>query len=445
LTVADVTGGASNIQEWQNASGTLLSRISASGQFVSDQQTYIGSGATGISNARFNVATGSASVIGQVVKGAASQSANLQEWQASDASVKAYVNATGQAFFQNLGTNTRSYMSDISDVTATRMSLNFNSASYGLQMVNVQAAAPALIVKGAASQSASLQEWQNSAGTVLANVDAFGGIRTNSYLQVQSGASTTIPQWIRGAASHVVDLLQYQTNGGAAVLGGRNANAQIYTGSTTPLTTAVGGATTATSGTGTTATLTTTSNHNLAVGDRITVAGVTPTGYNGTFIVTAAATNSVSYANATTGSQTVAGTVSVDAQASITTRSAATSGLIIRMSASQASNGFQVQNSSGSTLAGIDGGGAIYTTVAMKTPNIQGSGDGLTAVTFSTGRNVQLAGNTASSGGGAGVVGISNATTVPTSNPTGGGILYSEGGALKWRGSSGTITTIAVA
>ena len=37
---------------------------------------------------------------------------------------------------------------------------------------------------------------------------------------------------------------------------------------------------------------------------------------------------------------------------------------------------------------------------------------------------------------------LANAT-VPTANPTGGGVLYVEGGALKYRGSSGTITTIA--
>lgn len=48
-------------------------------------------------------------------------------------------------------------------------------------------------------------------------------------------------------------------------------------------------------------------------------------------------------------------------------------------------------------------------------------------------------------GGGVKVMSIVNAGTVPTSNPTGGGILYAEAGALKWRGSAGTITTIAVA
>ena len=42
------------------------------------------------------------------------------------------------------------------------------------------------------------------------------------------------------------------------------------------------------------------------------------------------------------------------------------------------------------------------------------------------------------------VLAMANATA-PTSSPTGIGQLYVEGGALKFRGSSGTITTIAPA
>jgi len=45
------------------------------------------------------------------------------------------------------------------------------------------------------------------------------------------------------------------------------------------------------------------------VGSAITVAGVTPAGYNGTHTVTACTATSVSYASATTGAQTVAGTI----------------------------------------------------------------------------------------------------------------------------------------
>jgi len=47
--------------------------------------------------------------------------------------------------------------------------------------------------------------------------------------------------------------------------------------------------------------------------------------------------------------------------------------------------------------------------------------------------------------GGAGVIAIANATTAPTGTPTGGGVLYVESGALKFKGSSGTITTLGVA
>ena len=51
--------------------------------------------------------------------------------------------------------------------------------------------------------------------------------------------------------------------------------------------------------------------------------------------------------------------------------------------------------------------------------------------------------NTTEFASGEQVIGIANATTVPSSNPIGGGVLYVEDGSLKWRGSSGTITVIA--
>jgi hypothetical protein len=59
------------------------------------------------------------------------------------------------------------------------------------------------------------------------------------------------------------------------------------------------------------------------------------------------------------------------------------------------------------------------------------------------GGNLTFGAPTPSYGGGGVVIFIANATTVPTSNPSGGGILYVSGGALKFRGSSGTVTNIA--
>jgi hypothetical protein len=71
-------------------------------------------------------------------------------------------------------------------------------------------------------------------------------------------------------------------------------------------------ATTAAAGNGTTATVSfTTQVSPPAVGSVVTVAGVTPAGYNGAQTVTASTASSISFTNATTGVQTVAGTVTL--------------------------------------------------------------------------------------------------------------------------------------
>jgi len=68
-------------------------------------------------------------------------------------------------------------------------------------------------------------------------------------------------------------------------------------------------ATTGASGTGTVATLTYAGAYAYPIGSTITVAGVTPAGFNGAHVVTASSSGSVSWAASTTGPQTVAGTI----------------------------------------------------------------------------------------------------------------------------------------
>ncbi len=75
--------------------------------------------------------------------------------------------------------------------------------------------------------------------------------------------------------------------------------------------------------------------------------------------------------------------------------------------------------------------------------NLIGIGNGTNYRDFVV-RNLFANGAT-SLGSGVGVVAIANATTAPTTNPSGGGVLYCESGALKYRGSSGTVTVIAPA
>ncbi len=57
--------------------------------------------------------------------------------------------------------------------------------------------------------------------------------------------------------------------------------------------------------------------------------------------------------------------------------------------------------------------------------------------------NVMVA--TTSVGGGTGVIGIANAAVAPPNTPSGGGVVYVEAGALKFKGSSGTVTVLAPA
>lgn len=122
--------------------------------------------------------------------------------------------------------------------------------------------------------------------------------------------------------------------------------------------------------------------------------------------------------------------------------------------------GTTVANGSVSITAGTQGTITLtagnYTGISNGNIVLQpGSGGGAVGYT-ALGGDVFIGGSTTSNigiacaisgsfGGGSGVIFIHNANTNPSTNPTAGGILYSDAGALKWRGSSGTVTTVAAA
>jgi hypothetical protein len=91
-------------------------------------------------------------------------------------------------------------------------------------------------------------------------------------------------------------------------------------------TAAVSAATSSASGTGTTATITfPTQSVAPVIGSIISISGVTPLQYNGSWVVTASSTTSVSFASTATGSQTVAGTIQYGSDYSIQAATNATS------------------------------------------------------------------------------------------------------------------------
>lgn len=83
-----------------------------------------------------------------VVKGVASQSANLQEWQSSDGAEVASVSAVGTGTF----------------FTVAALAATIDAASDTV----------VLTVKGHSTQTSNMQEWKNDAGTALARISGTG-------------------------------------------------------------------------------------------------------------------------------------------------------------------------------------------------------------------------------------------------------------------------------
>ena len=132
---------------------------------------------------------------------------------------------------------------------------------------------------------------------------------TNSGVLSLSGGTTGLtPSTATTGAITLAGTLAL-TNGGTGKASAPAAQANLL-GYTATSSTAL--ATTAAAGSAGTATLTfaVQGSAPYAIGSYISVVGVTPTGYNGYYQVTGCTTTTVSYANATTGSQTVAGTIS---------------------------------------------------------------------------------------------------------------------------------------
>ncbi len=141
---------------------------------------------------------------------------------------------------------------------------------------------------------------------------------------------------------------------------------------------------------------------------------------------------------------------------------------LVRMAASQTASGLVVEKSDGTDLFTVGPGPSaqLLDQTGATSLVLQGeTGSGKESVFNEQGGNLStrmegdtktkafylsatddsvalFAGDTHSGfGGGIGVLAVADAATVPSSNPSGGGILYSEAGAGKWRAASGTITT----
>lgn len=131
-----------------------------------------------------------------------------------------------------------------------------------------------------------------------------------------------------------------------------------------------------------------------------------------------------------------------------------TRGIDLMISSGSGKHNIYAQGTADNYLEGSLGIGTSTPTLAKL--QVNGNASPHTDNTFTNGLQTRRWSNTftrdltvgpasASLGGGVGVMFLGNATTVPTSNPTGGAIMYAEAGAAKVRGTSGTITTFGPA
>jgi hypothetical protein len=306
MVIKQLSGQTTNLQEWQNSAGTVLSYIKPDGSlFVAGNSNTILVSATASSGVHRIISNGndlnispyydgifgpavssgswrpandatsdlgtsgqrwkdlyatsstltnnSASKIGLIVKGAASQTANLQQWQNSAGTVLSFITSNGELNTPNIGLaiyggiyGVGSYMTfNPGDTRIVSSGTSIGNASVApsaqLQVTNGVASTIAMIVKGAASQTGSLQEWQDSAGTVMGRIDGqYGTIRSISGIDLTNtytGASTitarvnypaTVPVIILGAASQTADLQQWQ-NSANTVLAKVDASGAMFT------------------------------------------------------------------------------------------------------------------------------------------------------------------------------------------------------------------------
>ncbi len=205
-----------------------------------------------LKNTSDTINTGAASNIGLVVKGAPGQVASLQEWQDSSGSVLASITSTGRVFFPE------AFFSPRPLETATslffqigglnRFSMTTFANAYGfnryddlgnfkdtpLQILRsgdttintslvVNDPTPAtgatrVAVKAGAGQgSTNLQEWQNSAGSLLSSVDSSGFFQFPAGQKHGTGSKV---QLFSGAEPVVEDCAKFDGSGNIVSAGG---------------------------------------------------------------------------------------------------------------------------------------------------------------------------------------------------------------------------------
>lgn len=221
-------------------------------------------GKAAITNAANTFTAPTATTTPIAIKAAASQTADLQQWQNSSGTVIGNVNSAGNlklinqtatttirlepyatsygAVFFGSGTapcvfgginsvvvnavtggsaslrmnNDHGGQGGVTFVGSGRTGINQASPTASLDVQGFATTDTVLRVKGVSGQTADLQQWQNSSGTKLAGIDKDGNI-TGTGADLKAPTTTATVLALKGTTSYTGHLQEWQTGGGTAL------------------------------------------------------------------------------------------------------------------------------------------------------------------------------------------------------------------------------------
>jgi len=162
------TSQQGDLTQWQNGSGGLLAKVTAQGGALFTGNTWLQGGLAVQGNyggSNTMAISNNQDIIGLTINGNGTQTADYFQIKNSGSAILLQLNASNQ-----LNVNYGSIYAQ----GGIRGGSNNHIGLAGVSAFASNAAYLALGVKGAASQTANLTEWQNSGGTVLSAIDPIG-------------------------------------------------------------------------------------------------------------------------------------------------------------------------------------------------------------------------------------------------------------------------------